>query len=106
MNATLAVILARGLGTRLQHDDGASLDAAQSSVATAGVKGLMPVAGRPLLDYVLHELADGGVRDVVLVVPPGDSPLRARYETDNPPARFWSATCIALPSRTVSMRVE
>jgi dTDP-glucose pyrophosphorylase len=88
MHATLAVILARGLGTRLQHDDGAALDAAQSSAAAAGVKGLMPVAGRPLLDYVLHELADGGVRDVVFVVPPGDSPLRTRYETDAPPARL------------------
>lgn len=88
MQATLAVILARGLGTRLRHDDGAALDAAQSSVAATGVKGLMPVAGRPLLDYVLHELADGGVRDVVMVIPPGDSPVRDRYETEFPPSRL------------------
>lgn len=83
MRATLAVILARGLGTRLRRDDdAASLDAAQSQVAASGVKGLMPVAGRPLLDYALHALADGGVRDVVFVVAPGDSPLRQRYEID------------------------
>lgn len=88
MRATLAVILARGLGTRLRSDDGAPLDAAQLSAADAGVKGLMPVAGRPLLDYALHALADGGVRDVVFVVPPGDSPLRRRYDEDAQPSRI------------------
>jgi glucose-1-phosphate thymidylyltransferase len=88
MRATLAVILARGLGTRLRSDDGAALDAAQAEAAAAGVKGLMPIAGRPLLDYALHALADGGVRDVVFVVPPGDSPLRQRYDEDEPPNRI------------------
>jgi len=88
VRATLAVILARGLGTRLRSDDGAALDAAQAEAADAGVKGLMPLAGRPLLDYVLHALADGGVRDVVFVVPPGDSPLRRRYDEDAPPSRI------------------
>lgn len=88
MRATLAVILARGLGTRLRNDDGAPLDAAQQSAADAGVKGLMPLAGRPLLDYLLHALADGGVRDVVFVVPPGDSPLRRRYDEEAQPSRI------------------
>ena len=88
MRATLAVILARGLGTRLRHEDGTALDAAQSAAAAAGSKGLVPLAGRPLLDYLLHELAEGGVRDVVLVVPPGDSPLRDRYERDAVPSRL------------------
>lgn len=89
MRATLAVILARGLGTRLRRDDdGVALDAAQSEAATAGVKGLMPLAGRPLLDYALHALAEGGVRDVVFVVAPGESPLRQRYEVDEVPSRL------------------
>lgn len=88
MRATLAVILARGLGTRMRSDDGTALDAAQDSAARSGAKGLVPLGGRPLLDYVLHALADGGVRDVVLVVPPGDSPLRDRYERDFPPTRL------------------
>lgn len=88
MRATLAVILARGLGTRLRADDGAALDAAQRSAADAGVKGLVPVAGYPLLDYALHALADGGVRDVVFVVPPGDSPLRRRYDEEAVPNRI------------------
>lgn len=88
MRATLAVILARGLGTRLRANDGAELDAEQAAVAAAGTKGLMPVAGRPLLDYLLHALADAGVRDVVFVVPPGDSPLKQRYDEDAPPNRL------------------
>lgn len=88
MRATLAVILARGLGTRLRAEDGATLDAEQSAVAAAGTKGLVPLGGRPLLDYLLHALADGGVRDVVLVVAPGESPLRDRYDRDQPPERL------------------
>lgn len=88
VRATLAVILARGLGSRLRRDDGAALDAAQTTAAEAGIKGLMPVAGRPLLDYALHTLADGGVRDVVFVVPPGDSALTRRYAEEAPPSRL------------------
>jgi len=88
MRATLAVILAGGLGTRLRADDGTALDARQAAAAAAGAKGLVPLGGRPLLDFVLHELAEGGVRDVVLVVPPGDSPLRERYDREHPPQRL------------------
>lgn len=88
MHATLAVILARGLGTRLRSDDGATMSAAQAQAAEAGLKALMPLGGRPLLDYLLHNLADAGVRDIVLVVPPGDSPLRQRYDVDAPPNRL------------------
>ncbi|MHB1298941.1 MAG: hypothetical protein ACYC0B_10480, partial [Gemmatimonadaceae bacterium] len=62
--ATAAVILARGLGTRMRVDDGALLAPTQLPAAAAGAKGLIPVGegGRPLLDFVLSELADGGVR--------------------------------------------
>ncbi len=88
MRATLAVILARGIGSRLQSDDGAALSEAQRAAAASGAKGLMPVAGRPFLDYVLHELADAGVTDVVFVVAPGEAQIRERYETDAPPVRL------------------
>jgi len=86
--ATLAVILARGLGSRLRADDGAVLTAEQEAAAETGAKGLMPVAGRPFIDFLLHELADAGVTDIVFVVGPDDTQIRRRYDTDNPPTRL------------------
>lgn len=84
-----AVILARGLGSRMRSDDGVVLAPAQRAAAEAGSKGLIPLSGgRPLLDYVLSELADGGVRDVVFVVAPGESAIRARYLSIAPPSRL------------------
>jgi dTDP-glucose pyrophosphorylase len=86
--ATLAVVLARGLGRRLRADDGSALAPDQAAAAERGSKGLVPLNGRPLLDYVLHELADGGVTDVVFVVSPDDETIRTRYEHDAPVARL------------------
>src|SRR2546422_8404795 len=61
--ATKAVILARGLGTRMRRSDPtAVLDARQAAVAETGVKAMIPV-GRPFLDYSLSALADAGYRD-------------------------------------------
>jgi dTDP-glucose pyrophosphorylase len=88
MQATLAVILARGLGTRLRADEGVALTDNQREVAAAGAKGLMPIAGRPFLDYVLHELAEAGVHDVVFVIAPDDDRIRQRYDDEAPPTRL------------------
>lgn len=67
-----AVILARGLGTRMQRADGAAmLTAAQSAAADEGLKAMMPMhKGRPFLHYVLSALADGGVQEACMVVGP------------------------------------
>jgi glucose-1-phosphate thymidylyltransferase len=76
---TKAVVLARGLGTRMRRaDDGAALDAGQAEAAAAGVKALIPV-GRPFLDYVLGSLADAGYRDICLVIGPEHDAVRDRY---------------------------
>jgi dTDP-glucose pyrophosphorylase len=88
MQATLAVILARGLGTRLRADAGEVLADDQREAAAAGAKGLMPIAGRPFLDYVLHELAEAGVHDVVFVIAPDDERIRKRYDDEAPPTRL------------------
>lgn len=85
--ATFAVILARGLGTRLRTEDGAVLTDAQAAIATRGSKGLVPIHGRPLLDYLLHELAEGGVRDVVFVVAPDDEAIREHFDVAAQPDR-------------------
>jgi len=85
-----AVILARGLGTRMRRaDDGAGLDSKQAAVAATGVKALMPVAvGRPFLDYVLSSLAAAGYRRVCLVVAPEHEALRRYYHDEAPCARI------------------
>ena len=49
-----ALVLARGLGSRMRADDpGVQLTADQQRAAEAGLKALMPIDGRPFLDYVL-----------------------------------------------------
>lgn len=76
---TRAVILARGLGTRMRAADAdASLDVAQAAAADTGVKGMIPI-GRPFLDYVLSALADAGIRDVCLVIGPEHHAVREHY---------------------------
>ena len=63
-----AVILARGLGTRMrQADAGAALDSGQAQVADRGIKAMIPV-GRPFLDFVLSGLADAGFEEIGLVI--------------------------------------
>ena len=74
-----AVILARGLGTRMRRsDDSATLDDRQAAVAETGVKALIPI-GRPFLDYVLSALADAGYRRVCLIVAPDHDVIRRYY---------------------------
>lgn len=74
-----AVILARGLGTRMrQQDSEAGLSPQQAEVAATGVKALMPI-DRPFLDYVLSALADAGYRRICLVVGPEHRELRRYY---------------------------
>ena len=75
---TQAVILARGLGTRMQRGDAAGLSQEQARAADAGAKAMIPV-GRPFLDYVLSALADAGITDVCIVVAPDDTLLQRRY---------------------------
>ncbi len=76
---TKAVILARGLGTRMRKaDGGAQLDASQAHVADAGVKAMIPI-GRPFLDHAMSALADAGIRDVCLVIGPEHDTIRRYY---------------------------
>ena len=92
----VAVILARGLGTRMRSGGAQGLSDAQAAAAAGGQKGMMPLPGqdgriRPFLDYGLSALADAGFADVILVVPPpttgASDPLRAYYTGEGRPAR-------------------
>jgi glucose-1-phosphate thymidylyltransferase len=63
-----------------RSDAAARLTPAQAAAADDGSKGMMPIHGRPFLDYVLSSLADAGIEEVCVVTPPGGGALRAHYE--------------------------
>lgn len=74
-----AVILARGLGSRMRRADrDARLDAGQARAADAGMKAMIPI-GRPFLDHAMTALADAGITDVCLVIGPEHEAIRAYY---------------------------
>ena len=85
-----AVVLARGLGTRMRKEDASViLSEEQEKIARKGIKALIPVAaGRPFLDYVLSALADAGITRVCLVVAPDHDELVARYGGEVPLERL------------------
>jgi glucose-1-phosphate thymidylyltransferase len=79
VRTTQAVVLARGLGTRMRRETDAgaeTLTAEQRAAAAQGAKGMMPLGARPFLDYVLSALADAGIADVTLVVAPEHDHVR------------------------------
>jgi dTDP-glucose pyrophosphorylase len=81
-----AVILARGLGTRMRNrDNNAGVSPEQSHAADTGIKAMIPV-GRPFLDYVISALADAGYKKICLVIGPGAEfdLLREHYNSIKP----------------------
>lgn len=100
-----AVLLARGLGSRMKLEGPSSspgagdapLTAGQAAAAGAGAKGMMPIGDRalaasgqtrPFLDYVLSALADAGCTSVCFVVAPDDSAIRDYYDGAGRPTRL------------------
>lgn len=88
MSTPRAIVLAGGLGTRMRAPDSeARLTEDQRRVADAGLKSMIPVNGRPFLDFLISAIADAGVSDVGLIVAPDHEPVRRRYTSEAPPAR-------------------
>src|SRR5918993_743455 len=87
-----AVLLARGLGSRMKQDgERAALSESQAKAAAAGAKGMMPIgegAARPFLDYVLSALADAGCTSVCFVVAPDHAVIRDYYDGVGRPLRL------------------
>lgn len=96
-----AIILARGLGTRMRRaEPAAQLDASQTAAAAAGQKAMMPVGGRPLIDYLLSRCADAGITRAAVVIAPEHEAMRAHLTTES--QRRVAVTCVeqAEPSGT------
>ena len=68
-------------------DPSTRLTADQQRAADAGLKAMIPLNGRPFLDYILSSLADAGVHEVALIVAPDHAQLRAYY-SQTPPERI------------------
>lgn len=81
MSTRKALVLARGLGTRMQQDGGAALAGDAAKLAAAGLKGLIPVAGRPFLDYLFAVIVEAGFKEACLVIGPDGDALKA-YGTE------------------------
>ena len=83
---TRAVVFARGAGSRMRAgDDDAALTTEQRAAAGAGHKALMPIGGRPFLDFVITNLAAAGIDDVALVVAPDHQAMRDAYPGNRAP---------------------
>ena len=88
MTTTRAVVLARGLGTRMRAGDPAvALTPEQQRAADAGLKPMIPVNGRPFLDFLLSAVADAGIGEIALVVAPDHADIRRYYQSISPPKR-------------------
>ena len=72
-----AVVLARGLGTRMQRAcRDVELGADGEAMAARGLKALMPIAGRPFLDYVADSLVRVGARELCFIIAPDADIMR------------------------------
>ncbi|WP_022911011.1 nucleotidyltransferase family protein [Aestuariimicrobium kwangyangense] len=81
MANTKAVIMARGLGSRMRKQaDGVALTEQQQAAADSGVKAMISV-GRPFLDHVISALADAGFTDICLVIGPEHQVIRDHYDS-------------------------
>ncbi len=97
--ARKAVVLARGLGTRMRKsDESARLDPSQETAASTGLKAMIAF-GRPFLDYVLSTLADAGVGEVCLVIGPEHGAVRDYYAKTAPPRRLRLSFAVQIEPR-------
>ena len=78
-----AVVLARGLGTRMRTEGpaGSGLTSQQAAAAASGYKALMPIGGHRLIDYSLAALADAGIERAVLIVGPEHEDFRHHIDS-------------------------
>jgi len=77
-NINTAVILAAGRGSRMRKggEGRKSFSSATQNLVEKGLKGLIPVAGRPFLDYTVERLVAVGIDNLCMVVSPDALEMR------------------------------
>ncbi len=70
MRTERAVILAGGLGKRMRRPSHTMLSGEAERLARRGLKALIPVGGRPFLDYLVGRMLAAGLHRLCLVVAP------------------------------------
>ena len=74
------VILARGLGTRMQRQvKGLDFNERTRKMVDEGTKAMIPIRGRPFLDYSIQDIIRAGFTEVCLVVGPHNNRIRDYY---------------------------
>jgi NDP-sugar pyrophosphorylase family protein len=73
-----AGMLAAGFGSRLQ-----------TAAGTNRPKGLVPIAGRPLVDWVLADLANAGVTETTVIINEQSTALRDHVDRSSPMPIRW-----------------
>lgn len=79
-----AVILARGLGTRMRAEGNEDLTPEQKAAAASGHKALMPLGKYTLIDYSLTVFAQAGIEKIVLVVAPDHQAFKDHFAALKP----------------------
>lgn len=77
---TKVVILAAGLGKRMQQGEVIGIDSKTALLAGKGLKALIPLGDRPFLDYGIDNLIKSGFRKICLVVGTHCEEIREYYE--------------------------
>jgi dTDP-glucose pyrophosphorylase len=76
-----AVVLSRGLGTRMRAGTDVGLSQKQNEIAALGIKALVPImGGKTMLDLLLERLFSAGLNDVCLVIGPEHDEIRKHCE--------------------------
>ena len=77
-----AVVMAGGAGSRMRRSAAAEdvSSGEGTEMARKGLKGLVPLGGRPFLDYVIGQLLEADFGPLCLVIPPASDELRQYVE--------------------------
>ncbi|RMB63912.1 nucleotidyltransferase [Dokdonia sinensis] len=73
------IILAGGASSRMKKSEDSSLSKDVAGQANTRSKALITLNNRPMLDYVLYNAREGGIKNVIIVISPNDALFKELY---------------------------